>query len=188
MKDRYYQLAESPLWWYNKANDLHASAGVLWISMKDAHRAIITEEIGLSSGFDLRVACENVCYMLLGLSFELLFKSIIVAKDCLVKPPNIHKLGELAKIAEFEITNKEFGIISVLSSYIVWAGKYPVPKKKEEYDRDIQNMEETLYDKTNNKKYSIVEYNKVLEWDKLEPIWERGCKIFFERHKKTKKH
>jgi len=86
-KSRYEELKEAPLWWNNKAHDLHASAGSLWLSMDDDFREIFRAKLGFSIGYDLRVSNNHVFYMLLGLSFELLFKSILVLRNPKIKIP-----------------------------------------------------------------------------------------------------
>jgi hypothetical protein len=183
--DRYKHLLESPLWWHDKASDLYASAGVLWVCMKDEDRIHITKKIGFSDGFDLRAACPSVCYMLWGLSFELLFKSIIVVRKFKTIPPTHHRLVDLAAQAKITLENKEEGILKVLSAYILWAGKYPIPKTVEEYEKHEELFDKVLYDKDKYESYTITRYNGLLEWDVLDAIWKRISSVFFEEYKKA---
>jgi hypothetical protein len=64
--------------------------------------------------------------MLMGMSFELLFKSFLVAKEIDIKPT--HNLNELAEMAGFALDEKERAIFTCLTGYIYWQGRYPVPK------------------------------------------------------------
>ena len=55
-----------PSHWYNRASDLHASAGALWYVMKLKDTEVV-ESLGLSAGFSMGVACRPVYHMLCGL-------------------------------------------------------------------------------------------------------------------------
>ena len=182
--DRYKHLLESPLWWHDKASDLYASAGVIWVCMKDEDRNHITKKIGFTEGFDLRAACPSVCYMLWGLSFELLLKSIIVVKKIKIIPPTHHRLVDLAVDAKINLDNKEEGILKVLSAYILWAGKYPIPKTAEEYGKNEELFDKVLYDKHKSKRYTFTRYNGSLEWNVLDAIWKRISSLFFKEYEK----
>ena len=171
MQSRYKRLEQSPSWWHNKASDLHASAGVLWVSMDDKNRDTIRDQIGFSRGFDLRVACSSVCYMLWGLSFELLFKSLLVVNKIKVPPPNTHNLCDLAEKGIFQLSKEEKEVLNILSLYIVWQGKYPIPLKEKDF-----NGAKALGSLTLRK------YNEALSWDNLNNIWNRASYQFFERY------
>lgn len=173
MQSRYKRLEQSPMWWYDKASDLHASAGVLWFSMDDKNRDTIRDQIGFSHGFDLRVACSSVCYMLWGLSFELLFKSLLVVNKIKVPPPNTHNLCDLAEKGIFQLSKEEKEVLNILSLYIVWQGKYPIPLKEKDF-----NGAKALGGLTLRK------YNKALSWNNLNNIWNRGSSQFFDGYNK----
>ena len=64
--------------------------------------------------------------MLMGMSFELLFKSFCIAKGR--EFTLTHDLNLLAKEAGFELDEKEKNIFAILSGYIYWEGRYPVPR------------------------------------------------------------
>lgn len=49
-----------PNHWFNRAADLHASAGALWYSMENDGRHGIGEELGFSKDFSMNVACYPV--------------------------------------------------------------------------------------------------------------------------------
>ena len=184
MQSRYNSLEKSALWWHNKASDLHASAGVLWVSMDDKNRETIRDQIGLAHGFDLRVACSSVCYMLWGLSFELLFKSLIVVNNIKVPPPNIHNLCGLAEKGLFQLSKNEKRILDVLSSYIVWQGKYPIPLKEIDFDRANVLENQFMSNKVKLGKLTVRRYNGALNWDNLNSIWKRASSKFFDEYNK----
>src|SRR5690606_8765661 len=84
-------------YWHNKAGDLHASAGVLWKAIQTPPEQ--------QTGFSHAVACWSVYQMLCGMSLELLFKSILVAKGH--EPKATHKLEALAGEAGVAFETKE---------------------------------------------------------------------------------
>ncbi len=68
---------ESPLWWYNKSSDLHASAGALWVAMSESKEKKYQKKLSLGSSFSMGVACWPVYQMLFGMSFELILNEVV---------------------------------------------------------------------------------------------------------------
>ena len=66
-----------PNHWYNRASDLHASAGALWLIMRTREEGA-ADELGLGRGFSMCVACWPVYLMLSGLSLEVIMKAALV--------------------------------------------------------------------------------------------------------------
>jgi len=107
---QFEKMSEDPNYWHNKSCHLKESSKVLWDVWSQ----------GYSSD------CGDTYRMLMGMSFELLFKSFLVAKEMDIKAT--HNLIELAGLAGFELDEKESHIFKNLTGYIYWEGKYPVPK------------------------------------------------------------
>ena len=103
-------MSEHSSYWHDKSCHLRKSAKIIW-------DAWLKGDI-FDSGDTYR--------MLMGMSFELLFKSFLVAKKIEIKAT--HNLTELASLAGFELEEKEKKIFTNLTGYIYWEGKYPVPK------------------------------------------------------------
>jgi HEPN domain-containing protein len=99
-------------YWYNKSLHLLSSSKILWKASKDNNL--------LDSG--------DTYLMLMGLSFELLLKSFYVANG--EKVPPHHGLDNLVSECKCEFTKKENLILRILSGYIIWQGRYPIPKEK----------------------------------------------------------
>ena len=76
----------------------------------------------------------NTHRFLMGLSFELIFKAFYVAES--QEPPTHHILNDLTKHCNFKFNHKERKILGVLTGYIVWEGRYPIPKKPGENKKD----------------------------------------------------
>lgn len=103
-------MSEHSGYWHSKSCHLNQSSKIIWDAWSKG---------GIyDSGDTYR--------MLMGMSFELLFKSFLIAKDIEIKAT--HNLYELAEIAGFTLEDKEIAIFTNLTGYIYWEGKYPVPK------------------------------------------------------------
>ena len=101
---------EAPGYWFNKSGDLLRSAGVLW-----------KEVVSGSS-----IGVFDVYKMLMGMSFEAMAKAHCVAQRRPFKAN--HQLTALSSTAGINFNKIENKILTVLTSYIEWAGKYPIPK------------------------------------------------------------
>ena len=99
-------------YWHDKSCHLETAAQILWNSY--------------SSGTNGLYDAGATYRMLMGMSFELLFKSFCVANSKEFSPT--HNLPQLACQAGFQLEDKEQKIFSILSGYIYWEGRYPVPK------------------------------------------------------------
>lgn len=106
--------------------------------------------------------CLSTARMLLGMSFENIIKGLILAsnaqssKDCMSKSEiTHHSLSELVKKIPAElafISPEDIDLLHDLSSYIVWKGRYPAPKKPEVnyntyYFRGTHNLENNLWNR-----------------------------------------
>lgn len=181
-KSRYEELKEAPLWWHNKAQDLHASAGSLWLSMNNEYKDVFCEKLGFGKSFDLYVSNHNVYYMLFGLSFELLFKSILVLRDPTKRVPENHNLLYLANEAKIDLNRIEKAILDLLSEYVIWVGKYPIPKDEKELNNYNDKFAKAAVNRIKINNITIEKYNGVLEWDQINTIWNKTNKIFFEEY------
>jgi len=103
-------MSEHSGYWHSKSCHLKQSSKIIW--------DVWTQGDIFDSGDTYR--------MLMGMSFELLFKSFLVAEEIDIKAT--HNLNELAEMAGFTLDDKERAIFTNLTGYIYWQGKYPVPK------------------------------------------------------------
>ena len=124
---------ESPGAWLMKAMSLHAAAMRL-----DPVDAPVQANEGTTS-----LASEHS--MMLGMSFELLLKAIIMinrlnagAKEPLPKNLQVgHDLARLAAhpdCASAAVSTSEIAILEHLSPFIPWGGRYPYPKREADYE------------------------------------------------------
>ena len=167
------------IYWYNKSSDLRGAAGALWVSMDVANSKEIVEKLGLGKGFSMKVATAPVYGMLCGMSLELLYKAIVVAKGA--EPnTNSHKLTDLAKEAGVSVTEQQEGLLEVLSEYIIWNGRYPVPKKQEYMQHLNELVTEHLYDREPFGKTYLLRPNGALNWESFNILWGEGYDVYCE--------
>lgn len=157
--DMFERRKNAPLWWYNKSADFHASAGALWLSMDDSKFTYYIEELNLGEGFRMSVAVFPVFMMLCGMSLELIYKAIRVAKE--EKVGTHHRLIDLAQSAGVKIDKNAEAQLKDLTEYVIWEGKYPVPKD-------------------NQKKSFFRESSRIINWDSYNALWKDAVHIFFE--------
>lgn len=177
----YEKRKELAICWYNKASDLRGAAGALWASMDDFRSNEIVKELGLWTGFSMKVATTPVYAMLCGMSLELLYKAIVVAKGI---EPNTksHKLTELASNAGVSVTERQVALLEILSESIIWDGRYPVPKKQEYMQHLIELRNEYLYNKVPLGKLYILSPNGALNWESFNKLWSVAFDVYWENH------
>lgn len=140
-------------YWHSKSEDFLYSASILWDNLEKG-------------------GSWDVYKMLMGLAFELLFKAICVQKE--TKFDYGHDLRKLAEFAQVELSEEEKDILDILTEYIIWDAKYPVPKKPSKLQKHWQKQHKCLndvYSEADN--LALATYNHKLDWGYLHPFWLR---------------
>ena len=163
---QFENLSRNSLHWYNKSSDLFISARVLWEAMDNGHA----------------IECWSTYKMLMGLSFELLFKAIAIQRK-LTFPTN-HQLVKIANSAKLNLTVDEKTILRVLTEYILWDGKYPVPHKKTHLENHWKHQNKVAYDKEKRGILTIQRQNNKLDFDELAIIWRKYSEIYMIEYSK----
>ena len=151
-----------PRYWRSRAEKLFVSARVLWVAMGDDPR-----RYGLRSGFDVS-HCWPVFTMLCGLALELLLKAIAVAKGQDPKPH--HDSDGLATDVGVRLTDQQKELLKVYAAKVRWDGRYPVPKKAEDYANLAELERRVLFDEAPS---GWRRPNNRLGWDSFEGLWNR---------------
>lgn len=180
LKDVFTRKKEIANYWFNKSSDLMGSAGALWTSRNKERSDSIVHELGLGEGYSMDAAVSPVYRMLCGMSLELIYKAIIVAKGNEIKP--IHKLIDLASLAGVVVSDKDRGLLQILTEAVIWDGRYPVPKEKQSMDRLHSLIEDCLYDKKPFGPTYIMSPNNALNWDSFYQLWSNGCEVYWEHY------
>ena len=67
-----------------------------------------------------------------GIALELALKSIAIANSKVYEPN--HRLNDLCSLVEIKITKNQECTLELLSEFIIWSGRYPVPKKEGQWN------------------------------------------------------
>jgi len=124
---------KSVVMWLEQSRALHWAAD----SLKKSERSI---KGGGRGAYD-----HVIALMLGGYAVETLLKMVIIADDCDANGltldskrateflPMIHDLQKLAAQAKLRINARDRAMLTSLSRYTVWAGRYPIPLSAADY-------------------------------------------------------
>ena len=157
---------ETPAYWYNKSLDLFVSARTLWKAMHENK--------------NLEINCWATYKMLMGMSFELLFKAHCVGAG--IGFAATHNLVSLVTTANLITSKDEKEILGVLSEYIIWDGRYPIPKKFQYLERHWKNKNNVLNNKEKIGNLTIMVSNGKLDFENILPIWRKYSDLFMEKY------
>jgi len=179
----YARRQQIPLYWHNKSSDLRAAAGSVWYCMEQSRKVCIAEELNLPKGFDIEVAAWPVYRMLCGLSLELIYKAVIVAKN--EQPNNTRNLAELATTAGIGLDKNMRGVLDLLTEGILWEGKYPSPNKigHANIEKFSTLHKEKLFVRTmlGSSEIFTPRIPNPLSWEEFSIIWNFGNRAYWEK-------
>jgi hypothetical protein len=168
-----------PQYWLNKSSDLRASAGVIWYGIHSKQSSSIVNELGLEEGFSLQVATSPIFRMLCGLSLELMYKAICVAKR--FNFGKTHALVDLGELAGLFFTEQEKGILTILTESVIWDSKYPVPteRNKDAFENLPELYRKYLFDEVNaSTSFKICRSNQALNWNSFDMLREAALQEY----------
>jgi len=174
--------ASEPMYWFNRASDLHGAAGALWYCMQNDRKQRIGLALGLGEGFDMTVATWPVYRMLCGMALELAYKAVAVSQGKSVL--KVHNLVKLAEHAEIPLNTNDIGLLDLLTECIVWQGRYPVPKEHESMDEFAFLTYENLYKKERTGNLTMLKPldPNPFDWDQFHPFWAQAVAAFEWHH------
>lgn len=85
---------------------------------------------------------SSVYRMLLGFSFENMLKGIIIAKKSALdisKLTSSHDIATLIRRANLELPEEDVNLLDRLTPFVLWGGRYPMPRKQDEYVRFVED-------------------------------------------------
>lgn len=126
-QERYNRVVQCSYSWLSKATELlHA-----------ANMVLEKETEGPQQGFYVNT---SIYMMLSAFALENVMKAIILTRDSSVDFKRLfkgHNLRNLAQEANISCTAREEDLLDRLSHFAIQAGRYPVPKKWEDYKRQL---------------------------------------------------
>jgi hypothetical protein len=113
-----------PMFWVFKEIEMYESAVALWDNAKSPTNLCTTA----------------TAFMLAGMSLEILLKALLMThckwpiSDADLKriAKGAHKLTDLLRETNIETTENGINLLSELSHYVRWKGRYPLPKTENE--------------------------------------------------------
>jgi len=128
------------------------------------------------------VATFPVYAMLCGMSLELLIKAVLIMQKEDVKP--VHDLSALARHAEIPLDQAERGLLDLLTHYVVWYARYPVPRRNTaENVRELGRLiDEHLFEKASFGGLTIMSRRTPgpLDWQQYNSFWSKIASKFWE--------
>lgn len=115
---------------------------------------------------ELEINCWSTYKMLMGMSFELLFKAYCIGSGTEFSPT--HDLVAVANTANLSISKEENRMLKVLSEYVLWDGCYSTPRKSAHLKRHWKSQASLLDDK--------------LDLESLMPFWRRFSDSFMAQY------
>lgn len=143
-----------------------AAAAVKWASVPE-HSSAVADRFGFGKGFSIGIATAGIGPMMWGMSLEMLFKACLVADG--KKPPQNHDLDQLAGLAGIAFDEKDTKLLKLLSHYIYWVGRYPVPNQEARMDEAASLSWEATMEPVPGA--SFKRYNGAFSWENMERIW-----------------
>lgn len=161
--------------WFSQANQMYEASRVLFAELSKR------EQITASSDNDRKVGAHKGSLFLLGISIEnaikgfFAYKGLIEIKGGKLKQPfntQAHDLLALANAVSLNLLNEEVELLTRLSVYTIWAGKYGTPIRESElskaqgmfFQREIDyQVAASFIDKLKDNSG----YNKKLGWPQL---------------------
>lgn len=165
-KKQFYLRNSTSAYWYSKSHDLIVSAHALWVAMQESRK--------------LEVNCLATYKMLVGMSFELIFKAhCISSKTDFIQS---HKLYDLALTAGISVSEQDKSILDILTEYIIWDGRYPTPKRFQYLRDHWRRQGEVLTNEVGMGCFKFRQSNGKLDFDNLIPIWRRFSDAYLDRY------
>lgn len=179
-KKVYHRKKTTSQYWLNKSSDLRASAGIIWLNLKNEKN--IVKKLGLGAGFSLSV-CYPTFELLCGLSLELIFKAVIVANGK-HEVPNSHSLSSLAKLADLDYIPEIQKLLDVLSESVIWFSKYPIPTKPKTMVKNYYLRRNYFFDSKKIGSLKIFFGKNHFDWKIFNNIWEKAYNKIIKEPKK----
>lgn len=135
---QFEKVGREPDMWHTSAYGLKHAADAVLAKIKADMTALAS---GKPSAKHFRKLPVVYAYMLLaGLAIENLIKGLSIKKDSalidngkLDQSLGKHDLLALARKAGVRLTEEERSLVERLTEYVIWAGRYPIPKRSDSY-------------------------------------------------------
>lgn len=121
----------------------------------------------------------------MGMSLEALIKAHCIAQGIENNKLGTHVLTDLANTAGLNLNKEENKILQILTEYIIWDGRYPIPKKATHLKNHSENVRATAFDKEKLGTIDIHKPNGALDFDNLHKIWRKLSGSYMDKYNQT---
>ncbi|PJE55834.1 MULTISPECIES: HEPN domain-containing protein [unclassified Marinomonas] len=166
---------ESSSFWYQKSVSLYASASLIRDGMNSSKEREFIKGLGLKSEFSLELGCLDNYLMMFGLSYEVMLKAICIEKS--INFEKSHKIQELAEQAKIVLIENESLLLKLLSEYVIWEGRYPVPKNHRFMTEHWDATRNALWEE--GKEIGGISRTGVFEYESLKSLWLKLSDVYF---------
>lgn len=180
--ESYRRARDVSVHWYNRASDLRAAAGAVWVAMLDGAP---DARLGLPVGTRMTAACPRVFHMLCGSALELCLKAIVVTKG--ETPKRTHDLVQLCTHAGVTFGQREAGLLRVLTDATTWMARYPIPTGESaaahrKYEAASKHVRASLVAEQSLGRTRIQRPNGALDWIGFNQLWELASSAYWSHH------
>jgi len=170
----------NPSFWYQKSVSLYASATLVWDARQATNDQEFVSGLGLKEDFSVESGCEHQYLMLFGLSYEIMFKAICITQGIEFQKKN-HDLLNVAKLALVVLSEKEKTQLRLLSEFVTWEGRYPVPKKHEKMTQHWNATRKKLWQTEDIFGFEVTSRTDIFEHKTLKALWLKLQSEYWEK-------
>lgn len=128
----YERRRSNPGAWFGTSASLRHAAMMLWRELKPALDLWVETAPPVNDDVALALRLRGPFAMLMGMAIENMLKGLIVQQTPRTESATRtvaqhHQLAQLASDAQFKIDTAERELLKRLTTFIYWAGRYPVP-------------------------------------------------------------
>ena len=179
-KEFYDLISIDSMSWLDNSEKLKISADLIQKELQILIEPFLNE-IKDYNNEDKIQAFWNSYFLIIGHAFESLIKGLSIENNRCVKSfddmfktywskyNSGHGISEIAKDNILDLTDEELKILKKLETYIIWAGRYPLPKKLNMF---IDERDRLVYDSndynTINNLFDKIKSLLIQEWKKNE--------------------
>jgi hypothetical protein len=147
VNEQYSQKETDPNQWLEKAEGLIISAEVLWNTATPLWPSLFDQNTNVKATVKRLDAYLSSCFLLTAYAFENLCRGIIVGRgspwrEVLAQDGGHSLLKQLSEVTD--LTSEEKRLVDRLQTFLLWAGRYVVPKKVPQFVRDVRELRQSF--------------------------------------------
>jgi hypothetical protein len=165
-KDFYNLISRDSMSWLDNSEKLKFSSEVIYKELQSQIELFMLDNLIYESEDKIQALWDSY-YLLIGHSFENLIKGLSIennrsAKSLeeIFKKWKYNSGHEISKIAQDNLSNlteEEFKILEKLETYIIWAGRYNLPRNADKY---VNEQNRLFFDSKDFKRINVL-YDKI---------------------------